>query len=307
MKPYKLIAFISAVMGLLFLLTACGASAAKSKGESAICADIVNEDHYFSNYSLNIDSSHITKRQTNEDDKNDFVWIEVNASNDVFTYSANYELTYVLYNDGWLLDNYKKTNSSVAPKVFPTLEDAMGILDSQMYGDYEPMSEGHGPNFVSYSFQRSAAYHCLITNYITTISYNFSPDSLWTYSISDDKYGYSLDIEGEWEYQDSERSFYINVISVGKEINQHGTIDITLSYELENIHVSSRETTTKSSNGPINMEINAYDSSRNRWSITLDPYSVYGNISMYLGVDSYRLTESTGYGIACDGYFLTRK
>ena len=95
--------------------------------------------------------------------------------------------------------------------------------------------------------------------------------------------------------------------SVGKSLNEDGNINVTLDYYPENIHTSSKHTTTKTSNEPVDMIINTYDSSRNRWSITLDRYSVFGNISMYLGVDEYELTESTGYGIACDGYFLTKE
>jgi len=291
-------------MLLILLLSSCNGYSEKSENE--ILIDVTIEDSFFSDYSLSTDESTVVKRQTNNDDKTDYVWLDVTASNEDFTYQASYELIYVLYNDGWLLEEYTKTNSYIEPKSYPSLEDAIEIMSSN-FEDYEFFSDSQGLNSVSYSFQRKESYHYLSTNYITDVIFNFKPNSLWTYSLQNTETGYSLDIEGEWTYSDADRSFYINIIDVGKEINDSGQIDVILSYELENIHTSAHSTTTKSSNGPVRMGIDTYHSSMHRWAIVLDPYSVYGNISMYLGIDSKELVESTGYGLACDGYFLTRE
>ena len=286
------------------LLSACGGQ--KEKSEEDILSDLQTQDTYYADYGLTVDSMNITKRQTNQDSKTDYVWCEVVASNNNFVYSASYEITNVLYNDGWLLENCERTSRSIEPKSYPTTDDATAAMQSN-YETFEYISEQCGDNKVDFYFQREEAYHYLTTNYVTTVSFVFSPETLWTYSISETEDGYSLDIEGEWVYQDSERYFYINIISVGEDLNEEGDIDVTLDYYLENVHTSSNYTTTRASNGPVDMEINTYDSSRNRWSISLSQSSVYGNISMYLGVDNYELTESTGYGIACDGYFLTKQ
>ena len=285
------------------LLSACGVQ--KEKTEEYILSDLQTQDTAYSDYGLTIDSISITKRRTNQDSKTDYVWCEVVASNDNFIYYADYEITNVLYNDGWLLENCERTSRSIEPKSYPTPDDATDAMQAT-YETFEYLSEQRGDNNVDFYFQREETYHYLTTNYITTVSFVFSPETLWTYSINETKDSYSLDIEGEWVYQDSERYFYINIISVGEDLNEEGDFNVTLDYYLENIHTSSNHTTTKASNGPVDMVIDTYDSSRNRWSITLDRYSAFGNISMYLGVEDYELTESTGYGIACDGYFLIK-
>lgn len=306
MKKKLLCYGIILVICIASLLSACGGQ--KEKTEEDILSDLQIQDTYYADYGLTVDSINITKRQTNQDSKTDYVWCEVVSSNDNFVYYANYEITNVLYNDGWLLEDYEKTIYSIEPKSYPTLDDAVEVMQSS-YGTFEYISEQRSDKEIDFYFQREETYHYLKTNYITTVSFNFSPKTLWTYSISETENSYSLDIEGEWVYQDSDRYFYINIISVGKELNEDGKIDVTIDYTLENIHTSSNHTSTKTSNGPVNMEINTntYDSSRNNWWITLNPYSVYGNINMYLGIDSKELTKSTGYGISCDGYFLTKK
>lgn len=102
--------------------------------EQQILADVQAKDSYYSTYSLNIDSFSITKRQTNADDKNDFVWCAVAASNSVFSYSAEYKVTYVLYNDGWLLEECNQSNSSVIPNSPPTQTQAEA---EQFFLEYE--------------------------------------------------------------------------------------------------------------------------------------------------------------------------
>lgn len=114
---------------LMFGLTACN-SVAQPKTEEQILEDIQAEDSYINNYDLKVDSFLIIKRQTNSDDKNDFVWCEVTASNEDFSYSAAYNLTYNLYNEGWLLEGCNQENASIIPTSFPTQtqDEAMELV-----------------------------------------------------------------------------------------------------------------------------------------------------------------------------------
>lgn len=102
---------VLAALALIFAL--CSRHSAKSERE--ILSDIRAYDDYYSNFNLNIDSIQITKRQTNPEQKVDYVWCTVSASNRDFTCSRDYSLTYVLYNDGWLLDDYDDRLSSLLP------------------------------------------------------------------------------------------------------------------------------------------------------------------------------------------------
>lgn len=124
----------SATIAILIVCLVCSLSACSSKTsaktEEQISNDIQQQDDYFSTYDLKVDAFSVSKRQTNIEEKNDFVWCEVTASNDLFSYSTEYELTYVLYNDGWLLEECSQNNSSVTPISPPsqTQDEALGLV-----------------------------------------------------------------------------------------------------------------------------------------------------------------------------------
>lgn len=82
------------------MLSACSGG---SKSEKDIAKDIVEQNSYFRTYDLKLDDYTVSKRQTNKNEKIDYVWISISGSNDDFEYIAEYELLYILYNDGWML------------------------------------------------------------------------------------------------------------------------------------------------------------------------------------------------------------
>lgn len=82
-------------------LTACGQ---KAVDENQILNDIKTYEG-FAPLNVEVDNWEITKRQTNFDDKTDFAYCTVHASNDDYSVVRNYKMKYVLYNDGWLLEN----------------------------------------------------------------------------------------------------------------------------------------------------------------------------------------------------------
>lgn len=111
-------------------LTSCGGST-KGKTENQVKTDIseVLSQGTFSGYNLNVSSFSVSKRQTNTEDKTDFVWCDVTATGtiyetDEFSCSIECEVTYVLYNDGWQLDTYtcEIVPSSIKPLSYPTQE-----------------------------------------------------------------------------------------------------------------------------------------------------------------------------------------
>ena len=266
-----------------------------AKSEADIRVDIQKEDRGFSDYSLKIKSSTITKRQTNQDDKTDYVWVELTAENDAFTYQAEYELMYVLYNDGWLLEKFKNTASDIIPLSYPTLEEATAEIN-RYAGGCTYMDSAKSERSVSYQFEREETVYYLTTRYRTILSYQFDPSSGWTSSISEIELENRPDIVGEWLYQDSERYFYVNILSLEDQV-------VTLEYDLENIHISTYETANKKTDVPVKMDLNG---DKDGYSIALDRYSVYGNIHIYVGISDKKLTDSTGCGVSCDGFFLKK-
>ncbi|MBE6956627.1 MAG: hypothetical protein E7450_04165 [Ruminococcaceae bacterium] len=287
--------FISVIGAtILLLLASCGAPAAKS--ESDIRADISGNDRYFSDYNLTLESMSVVKRQTNQEDKTDYVWISVTAKNNDFTYNADYELMYVLYNEGWLLENYTRSTSDFTPNYYPTVDDAATAINNYADG-CTLINTVSSEKKMTYQFKREETKYYLTTEYRTDLVYEFTPGSGWRASIHETELSHKPDIVGEWIYQDDLRYFYVNIISVEDEI-------VTLEYNLENVHTSYSETTTKKTTSPVRIELGGIQ--RTGYSICLDPYSVYGNIHIYVGDENYELTESTGCGVSCDGYFLKR-
>lgn len=62
----------------ILLLTSCGTA---EKSEKELQADVQAEDFMLYNYDLEVEEFEIIKRQTNDDDKQDFVWCSVQAEN----------------------------------------------------------------------------------------------------------------------------------------------------------------------------------------------------------------------------------
>lgn len=149
-------------------------------GEQQILADVQAKDGYYSTYSLNIDSFSMVKRQTNADDKNDFVWYTVVASNSDFSYSAEYKVTYVLYNDGWLLEDCSKEAFSIKPLCYPTREDAQAAINKK-YGEgsrrlFDMVQQSDTE--VTYPYLTAGGGK-------SAVFYQFYPETGWTYEIAD--------------------------------------------------------------------------------------------------------------------------
>ena len=202
-KFKKLFGGILILMLLIITLTACTKD--KTKTEKEILEDIKTNDDYFSTYNLNIDSFEVTKRQTNQESKSDYVWCDVTASNDDFTYNAQYEVTYGLYNDGWLLDSCYNDYFDYSANWYPSEEDAKEYFDEinsdLIFDDFVFNGESDkGNTYITYSGtisgEREGKY--LISDYDLTLSYTFYPNQGWIETLSEIPTYRTYDILGEW-------------------------------------------------------------------------------------------------------------
>ncbi len=163
------------VLFLLTLLCITSCSQTSAKSEKAIRQDIFSEDSYYSKYNLLIDSFSFSRRQTNNG-KTDNVWAKVIASNDDFTYCAEYHLVYVLYNDGWILEDYDRDDHSICPAAKSlTWKDADVYITSLGYQNWE--HAGVQGRTTSHTF-----FYLVYENGVTkqiSLTYTFSPDKLW--------------------------------------------------------------------------------------------------------------------------------
>ena len=139
---------------LIYGLTACGGTA-KGKSEKQIEDDIAEallKDAALGEYHLEITSFSVSKRQTNTEDKTDFVWFEVDAIGNLgnntdhkFSCSIECEAAYGLYNDGWRLDTFSGVvlASSIKPLYYPTQEQAESAAKAMYMGFVPQRVEVH--------------------------------------------------------------------------------------------------------------------------------------------------------------------
>lgn len=208
-------------VSLCFLLTACGNSA---KSEKEVAFELSEIDSYFISYGLELESYSVEKRQTNKDDKNDFIWITIAGSNDLFDYSADYEVTYVLYNDGWRLENHQLTDSSyMVTADFDRTELEQKLLEE--YESFEYISSDRTDNTerLHYTARKETVYSTI--TYSLTFLYSFDPIEGWT-EISSDLSLIQEDIdpikEIHWYYTSKYNSDYAKTIDLIEKLD---TID----------------------------------------------------------------------------------
>lgn len=193
------------VLLLILSLSACGGK--KEKSEKEILADIKLEDYYLSgDYGLEVKSHTIDKRQTNAEDKTDYVWFSFEAENDEFTYHASCELTYVLYNDGWMLETVEYMDGLAEAKDYDPFSgeelDAVIIEEAESnLAEWEFREKFVNTNWIDYFFTgKTVMDNFLRTTYDIRISYAYAPETGWSkQNFAETVIAHELgDITGEW-------------------------------------------------------------------------------------------------------------
>ncbi len=217
---------------MALLCCACGARMS-AKDESEIVRDIYAQDSFMSDYKLNVISSHITKRQTCAEDKVDYVWIDVTASNYDFTYQASYKLTYSLYNDGWLLDDVlcvDNTYTANHPEEV-TQEITDTLMDQENYDFWDCLGREEYKNVVVLTYEAHKYAYYVKTTTRVTYTFTFTPEYRWSsYEVSSNKDETVTDIVGVWRYKDGDIDLCVNVLDFEPSSGR-----IALEYSLVNI------------------------------------------------------------------------
>lgn len=236
-----------------------------------------------------MDSCEITKRQTNTDNKTDYVWIQVNASNSSFSYTADYKLTYVLYNDGWQLDDFEEEQHSVMPKYYPSEDDAASALEQYYDGCILVESNIYqknslGQNIATFQFERQEETEYLVTDYGITLTYYFSPSEGWHEKISVEDRGHRPNLIGKWIYEDDTHSYIVDILScegntlvLDYDLKKIETKYYSLDYHVDTTHEVSESpvtvTLTEDTPGYANARIRYYASG---------VFSRFGSLWVYL-------------------------
>lgn len=210
MRKYGSLLLLCVAMCLL--LTGCGEKTAdeteektenktevKTENATADEAQLKNDlyssdmfSRYANDLNMEITELEVTKRQTDEEQKKDSVWVHVNASSDAVDAEMYYIMTYALYNEGWLLetvwdDEYESWHFTPLRGVS---DDVIANDLQQSYSEYEILNNEvdleSGIQTVTFITKESHLY-CTKTATMQLI-YEFT-------SIYE---GYGMTLDGEW-------------------------------------------------------------------------------------------------------------
>ena len=123
-------------------------------------------------------------------EKTDNVWVDFACHNDDFEYKVECIVKYILYNEGWIFENYEILNSNYTALTKPTTEtviDDFFNIELQKVEEWEQFEQGLeetsqiiNPNeykFIGYSQEKISEYFTWdIINYI---NYVFTPEEGW--------------------------------------------------------------------------------------------------------------------------------
>ncbi|MGN0141382.1 MAG: hypothetical protein ACI4AD_04085 [Roseburia sp.] len=134
------------VLGIIILVTYAGVLGGclpDNKSMSDMSNDIMARDKVFlNNTDLIITDFSVNEQKTSRKDGVDIISCSLNAENDVFIYEASYNLYYLLYDQGWYLEDFHVEESSWTP-IHSTIEqiDADAMVDIYLWNRSEVKSE----------------------------------------------------------------------------------------------------------------------------------------------------------------------
>lgn len=283
-------------------LAACG-SGPKAASESTIREDVIGWDEVIYSSDLELVSLEIVKRQTNEDQKTDFVWVDIVAENEDCRYIASCKLSYGLYNDGWLLDSYEVLEDSMeylnGPDPNAVLARANELMD-QYYANFSSRNKGtvelvglsvNGDRCVALiDHAEQMGQSGLLTihwrfNLILSLDEQGWTRGAWDGTMRD--YAYDWDLVGEWTGSCGGEDFRMQVHSYDPDQK---------SVEVEYVFGSRR------SDGVETMYIvnqDFWDQEMKEWSLSDDASAHHGFIELLPFGASYK-DAGEGEGIIAD-------
>lgn len=126
----KILISLASVLCIALTLSACGTKEASKD-------TIQNDIEAYQDYSiLGVDTTNfeIIKRKTSIDDRSDEVYVSIKGENNEYMLSRNYCVTYVLYNDGWKLEEISPFNDEnyptyTTPLIYPDTVDVESCIE----------------------------------------------------------------------------------------------------------------------------------------------------------------------------------
>lgn len=201
------ILYISYVLALACLVTLLSGCSIPIVNEAKLTEDLCHSQVFQENSSmlgLEISSLSIVKRKTTQNEKDDQVWVCVDATNGEVNARMYYLMVYTLYNDGWLLE-YATTDSVDLWMYTPLCRLSDEIVRSYIPTDAEIKSvqfdADTGRQDVSYRYVEPYHYCDVITDAVIHFSFGstYFGQGLWSNEGTDitvsTEWG---DITGSW-------------------------------------------------------------------------------------------------------------
>lgn len=130
------------------LLFGC-ASTEAVKSEQEILADLQEKGMPEENPDAEITSLEILKRQTNEKDKQDLVYVTIQAETETVQYVRSYQVEYGLYDSGWVLDSVSRFEDG-ENKAIPLTEPGDELIDA-FFREFNAGVEAHNAEYANES------------------------------------------------------------------------------------------------------------------------------------------------------------
>ena len=200
----------------------------------------VIEEYFLNEYrgDYNV-SSEVVLRQTDKENKTDYVWTHIIAENDLVSVECDGELEYVLYNEGWQLNNCDLNNMHYDIKKTTVTEDeAKEMLLSDIVTEYDELSfENRATDLYSgndtFVFHGKYSEGYMDKTDIIYVTYRFGLYDGWKYDMSN--VGNTLEewnVYGKWTYKSSDSDMWIEILDITEnEIEIAYDFNYTCAYE----------------------------------------------------------------------------
>ncbi len=242
-KLHKLLLCLIAIL-TAWLFQGCNAHPVKS--EENILSDIKGNDEYFALYNLKIADYAIISRLTSTERMTDDIELNVTASSEDFSYTAKYSLNYLLYDNGWILNAYEKTEcdySASKSMSQHTVKEGLLNLAPNTFDVLDCISFTNAiDNRQEFKFRGEVQNGYIRLYYDINVPCQFSPESGWAVKWRDTERSLSEvswdSLCGEWEYQDGKNSVWFNIISVEALKSDNGKLShdhliVNLEYKID--------------------------------------------------------------------------
>ncbi|MBQ2661760.1 MAG: hypothetical protein IJF80_03800 [Clostridia bacterium] len=273
---------VSMCLLLLFVILFSACSGTKAvKEDSEVAEDVMNYVALYHECDFSLDSYSIQKRQTNPENKTDYVWIEIVATNEECNYVANYEVEYVLYNEGWLIETCQLLNNEV-DAYQPPEELFEQIMVEQSIGAFQ-MANGldyYGDNrYIAEFVEVDSNYNeYLSMTYITSVEANYRLYTGWelfilerenaSATIKAEKFMGTYKCSGSfnlgWDDYDAE----ITVFKVDEDYIYYKYY-ICVDWDTRHREPTKLEGEGKISIEDVNQKLLNYEDNANLWSIEI--------------------------------------